>query len=126
MGVSREVFAIYGYKGDYFAFEREENLYYDDEEARSKFKNIIDIEYKRDIVNELILISDGMSGDYSYFGILVFKSGDDRFDDDTDVNFTVDDKYMKLLKRKLNKVVKEFEINTEGLTPELHVFTHYS
>lgn len=123
MGVSREVYAIYGYKGNYEDFERKECLDYESEEVKSRYKNIVDIEYKPNKICEPILISDGMSGRYSYFGILVFKSGDDS---DTDVNFVVDETVMRQMNTLLNLANKEFNINAEGFTPALHVFTHYS
>lgn len=126
MGVSREVYAIYGYKGNYEDFERKECLDYESEEVKSRYKNIVDIEYKPNKICEPILISDGMSGQYSYFGILVFKSGDDRFDSDTDVNFVVDETVMRQMNTLLNLANKEFNINAEGFTSALHVFTHYS
>lgn len=118
MGVSREIYAIYGYKGNYEDFEREE--------VKSRYKNIVDIEYKSDKIGEPIIISDVMSGEYSYFGILVFKSGDDRFDGDTDVDFVVDETVMRQMNTLLNLANKEFNINAEGFTPALHVFTHYN
>lgn len=126
MGVSREVYAIYGYKGNYEDFERKECLDYESEEVKSRYKNIVDIEYKPNKICEPILISDGMSGEYSYFGILIFKSGDDRFDDDTDVNFTFDESDIKQANITLNLANKKFNINTNGFVPTLHVFTHYS
>lgn len=126
MGVSREVYAIYGYKGNYEDFERKENLDYESDEVKSQFKNIVDIKYKSDKIGEPILISDGMSGQYSYFGILIFKSGDDRFDDDTDVNFTFDESDIKQANITLNLANKKFNINANGFVPTLHVFTHYS
>lgn len=126
MGVSREVYAIYGYKGNYEDFERKECLDYESEEVKSRYKNIVDIEYKPNKICEPILISDGMSGRYSYFGILVFKSGDDRFDRVTDVNFVVDETVMRQMNTLLNLANKEFNINAEGFTPALHVFTYYS
>lgn len=68
MGVNKEVWSIYGYKGEYKDFYSQQYVSdYDREEIEAKMRNIIDVEEESEKKGEVTIVSDGMGGSYSFF-----------------------------------------------------------
>lgn len=125
MGVSKENFVIFGYKGPYEKFICQEDV---DGEDTSDLEYVLNVpsqyEAKQD---ELFILSDGMSGQYSIFGLLVKRFGDERFYYDEDLDIEVSISELQELEKKLKEKMSRLNVDFSNLPePKLIGISHYS
>lgn len=125
MGVSKENFVIFGYKGPYQKFVCQEDV---EGEDTSDLEYVLNVpsqyETKQD---ELFILSDGMSGQYSIFGLLVKRFGDERFYYDEDLNIEVSISELQELEKKLKEKMSRLNVDFSNLSePKLICISHYS
>jgi len=134
MGVEREQFIIYGIKDKYETFVPKKYIEEEDEKPE-KYRHVVDAvvdfkPYRYDIFDWRhfvpVYIGDGMSGEYSVFGILIGAYGQDRWGEARDVDCALsledisllDDKFVELCEKN-NVPVSEYEVG-------LFILTHYT
>jgi hypothetical protein len=137
MGVEKEHVIIYGIRGDFHDFGVTE--YVDDEK---EYKHILNVaygieEHHRNNTCSInhphkkvhpVCISDGYSGEYSIFGLLIEACGQDRWGEDRDLNMMLTINNLKKIHRqfltlcRINKVDWRLYEDKIGL----HAMTYYT
>lgn len=121
MSVDRKLVIIYGIKGEYEKFATKD-------EATKNTKYIVpdscySYEQSPDM-NNLILFTDGMNGEYSFLGYLLFVDNMEEWGDDA---------YFSIDLEMLHKITNNFDLDAFRLSiskedraqAKLHTFFHY-
>lgn len=133
MGIEKEHFVIFGIKDEYSTFASNDLV---DEDDCNNWKHIVKATYNvreyrinhdwKKIVP--ICINDGMSGEYSIFGILISANGQDRWGDDRDLNDFISLSDMQLLQEEFETLCQINKIQVSDYKDKigLYTFTHYT
>lgn len=125
MGIEREYFIFYGVKGDYNQFVdirgEDEKQWYDCDEG---VKNFIITENKEPY--KPFALTDGMSGEYSCYGVLYNRYGQDRWGEARSINEFFDDEKINKLKELWVKQQEELKVDIGQLKPALHIVHYYT
>lgn len=122
MGVQTNQYSGFGYWLDYKQAEAALEAKYDEDGIEEIFDKYHDSAYDQEIVevNGFSMISDGMSGEYFFFGKIDAKS---------EVHEPLDVAVAKVPSAKVKKALKEEIVNVFGtdfgIKPGSIVFTHY-
>lgn len=124
MGVNIEGYVILGYKGDYNDFHSKKTLeeYGDEPEEGRNYYDVVEPSYwdKKEPMMPIIL-TDGMDGDYSCFGILIATFKGERYDG-VDVGLSTGD--IIEIKSILELAEDKYGVDTKGKELKLHIFEH--
>ena len=136
MGVEKEHIAFYGIKAEYGKFDNADN--FSDDEDLNEFKDqyngqvlrVTDYDKFRNKYNpeedRFTLIVDGMNGDYSCIGICIRAFGQDRWNEDVDLNLSLSSDDIIELDDKFRSKCKELNIDISSYEPKLIIITHYT
>lgn len=115
MGVNHEHIVLYGYELPYGTFEDKHGWEITDE-----------YDYRDKESGDLALVSDGMSGEYELFGILLYKSGSNRHGEAT-IPLMEIPRWPEAEKRDLlTRTMRDLNfVGEEKDDASNYVFTHY-
>lgn len=127
MGIEKEYFIFYGVKGNFGDYQdivnEEEKEFYEDE-CIADIKNFIITENKEQF--KPFALGDGMGGEYSCYGVLYNRYGQDRWGADKSINEVFDDELINKLKTLWEEQQKVLNIPTYDYKPALHILHHWT
>lgn len=129
MGSGNELYAIYGIKGDYGNIVDQD--WVDTDSEPKKYLIVVPNEFSKPENREgqLVLINDTNGGnEYCYFGLLLFKGGDERMGEAKNVRLAYSGHDFIDYQTKFWEEVDEYDVNVHYLltlgTLKLHIFNH--